>query len=58
MDLYIKTLWLEHNNPGRSHVFSSGTPITNTLGELYSVMKSSPSRKWKKMGLIPSIHGQ
>jgi N12 class adenine-specific DNA methylase len=38
-DLYIKTLWLEKQNPGRSHTFASGTPITNTIGELYSVMR-------------------
>lgn len=39
MDLFIKTLWLETRNPGRSHTFASGTPITNTLGELYTVMR-------------------
>lgn len=39
MDLYIKTKWLEAQNPGRSHVFASGTPVTNTMGELYSLMK-------------------
>ncbi|MEW5736956.1 MAG: DEAD/DEAH box helicase family protein, partial [Thermodesulfobacteriota bacterium] len=39
LDLYIKTLWLEHMNPGRSHVFASGTPITNTLAELYTLQR-------------------
>ncbi|MBP7341370.1 MAG: DEAD/DEAH box helicase family protein [Syntrophaceae bacterium] len=39
MMLYIKTQWLDRQNPGRSHVFASGTPITNTMGELYTVMK-------------------
>ncbi|MCP3940932.1 MAG: PLxRFG domain-containing protein, partial [Desulfobacteraceae bacterium] len=39
IDLYIKTLWLKGQNPGRSHVFASGTPITNTMGELYSLMR-------------------
>jgi N12 class adenine-specific DNA methylase/2'-5' RNA ligase len=39
IDLYIKTLWLEGQSPGRSHTFASGTPITNTLGELYTLMR-------------------
>ena len=39
IDLFIKTLWMEKQNPGRSHVFASGTPITNTLGELYSLQR-------------------
>jgi N12 class adenine-specific DNA methylase len=36
LDLYIKIKALEEINPGRSHTFASGTPVTNTLGELYS----------------------
>lgn len=39
MDLYLKTLWLDGKNPGRSFVFASGTPITNTMGELYTLMR-------------------
>lgn len=39
MDLFIKTRWLESRNPGRSFVMASGTPVTNTMGELYSIHK-------------------
>lgn len=39
IDLYIKTLWLEKMSKGRSHVFASGTPIVNTLGEMYSLLR-------------------
>lgn len=39
MGLYLKTLWLNSQNPGRSHIFASGTPITNTLAELYTLQK-------------------
>lgn len=39
IDLFIKIAWLKGQNKGRSHVFASGTPITNTLGELYSLMR-------------------
>jgi len=38
-DLYVKTRWLEDKNPGRSHVLASGTPVTNTMGELYTVLR-------------------
>lgn len=39
LDLFIKTRWLEEKHPGRSLVMMSGTPITNTVAELYSVQK-------------------
>jgi N12 class adenine-specific DNA methylase len=31
--------WLEQQNPGRSMVMASGTPVTNTMAELYTVMR-------------------
>ncbi len=39
LQLYIATRWLSSKKPGRSHVFASGTPITNTMGELYTIQK-------------------
>ena len=51
MDLYIKTQWLEAQNPGRSHVFASGTPVTNTMGELYSLMKFFIEPQMEQEGL-------
>jgi len=39
MDMFIKTQYLNSVRPGRSHVFASGTPITNTVAELYSIMR-------------------
>lgn len=39
IDLYIKTRSLAKNRPGRSHIFASGTPVTNTMGELYTLMR-------------------
>ena len=38
-DLYTKTRYLEAQKPGRSLVLASGTPITNTMGELYSLSR-------------------
>jgi N12 class adenine-specific DNA methylase len=39
LDLYIKVKAMESKKPGRSHVFASGTPVTNTLAELYSIQR-------------------
>ncbi|MER9597948.1 lactate dehydrogenase [Mesorhizobium sp. M0244] len=38
-DLYVKSRFVETKNTGRSLVLASGTPITNTLGEMFSVQR-------------------
>jgi N12 class adenine-specific DNA methylase len=38
-DLYTKVRYLDSQRPGRSVVFASGTPVTNTMGELYSLSR-------------------
>jgi N12 class adenine-specific DNA methylase len=38
-DLYVKTKLLEKRNPGRNLVLASGTPVTNTMAELYTVSR-------------------
>lgn len=39
-DLYVKGRYIaEERRPGRALVLSSGTPITNTLGEMFSVQR-------------------
>lgn len=38
-DLFVKCRYLAGINPGRELVLSSGTPITNTLGEMYTVQR-------------------
>ncbi|SDG98295.1 helicase-related protein [Pelagibacterium luteolum] len=38
-DLYVKSRLLETKNPGRALVLASGTPITNTLGEMFTVQR-------------------
>ena len=38
-DLFVKSRFLEKKNPGRALVLASGTPITNTLGEMFSVQR-------------------
>jgi N12 class adenine-specific DNA methylase/adenine-specific DNA methylase len=38
-DLFVKSRYLDMKNPGRALVLASGTPITNTLGEMFSVQR-------------------
>ena len=38
-DLYVKCRFLETKSPGRALVLASGTPITNTLGEMFTVQR-------------------
>ncbi len=38
-DLYVKSRFVETKNPGRALILASGTPITNTLGEMFSVQR-------------------
>jgi len=38
-DLYVKSRFIDTKNPGRALVLASGTPITNTLGEMFSVQR-------------------
>lgn len=39
MDLYVKTRYLEGQRPGRAFVMASGTPVTNTVGELFTIQR-------------------
>ncbi|MBN2760868.1 MAG: PLxRFG domain-containing protein [Rhodobacteraceae bacterium] len=39
MDLFIKTRVVDQNNPGRGLILASGTPITNTMAELFSLSR-------------------
>ncbi|RTM09681.1 MAG: lactate dehydrogenase [Hyphomicrobiales bacterium] len=38
-DLYVKSRFVETRNPRRALVLASGTPITNTLGEMFTVQR-------------------
>lgn len=39
MDLFMKVEYLHQKNPTRALVMASGTPITNTMGELFTVQR-------------------
>src|SRR6185503_12358406 len=50
-DLYTKTRYLDDQRPGRSLVMASGTPVTNTMGELYSVSRYIQPEELAKRGI-------
>ncbi|RJR43828.1 MAG: PLxRFG domain-containing protein [Deltaproteobacteria bacterium] len=51
LDLYVKSRWLERQRPGRSHVFASGTPVTNTMAELYTIQRFFDEAGLEKDGI-------
>jgi N12 class adenine-specific DNA methylase len=50
-DLYTKMRYLNDERPGRSAVLASGTPITNTMGELYTVSRYLQPQALKERGI-------
>jgi N12 class adenine-specific DNA methylase len=38
-DLYVKTRFIGERNPRRALIQASGTPITNTLGEMFTLLR-------------------
>jgi len=51
-DLYVKTRYLETINPGRNLVMASGTPVTNTMAELYTISRYMQSGELAQRGLL------
>lgn len=51
MDLFMKTRNLEERRPGRSHVLASGTAITNTMAELYSISRYLQPETLRERGI-------
>lgn len=51
LGLFIKMRWLNSQRPGRSGVLASGTPVTNTMAELFSVMRFMMPQELEKIGL-------
>lgn len=51
LDFYVKSRMLDRKNPGRSIVLASGTPITNTIGELFTVQRFLQPEALKAQGI-------
>lgn len=50
-DMLAKTQWLMRNNGGRGVVFATGTPVTNTMAELYIMQRFMQPDALKERGL-------
>ncbi|MBR1075013.1 DEAD/DEAH box helicase family protein [Bradyrhizobium viridifuturi] len=50
-DLYVKSRFVDVKNPGRALVLASGTPITNTLGEMFTVQRLMDHAALRERGL-------
>jgi N12 class adenine-specific DNA methylase len=56
-DLFAKTRFLEGRSPGRSHVLASGTPITNTMAELFTLSRYLQPPSWQSAACLRSMPG-
>lgn len=50
-DLFLKTQYINEMTPGRNVVFATGTPISNTMCEMYLMQKYLQSDLLKSMGI-------
>lgn len=51
MDMYAKTRWLTNANNGRGVVFATGTPVSNTMAEMFTMMRYLDFKGLKEKGL-------
>lgn len=51
VDLFLKMRHLEKSRPGRSAVFMTGTPVSNTMAELYTMQRYLQGPTLKKFGI-------
>src|SRR5207249_172849 len=51
IDMFLKTQWLTKKRAGAGIVFATGTPISNTMAEMYTVMRYLQGEQLKQTGL-------
>lgn len=50
-DMYMKTQYLLKRNKGKGVVFATGTPVSNSMAELYTMQRYLQPQTLKQMGL-------
>jgi N12 class adenine-specific DNA methylase len=50
-DLFVKARYLDRKRPGRALIQASGTPITNTLGEMYNLLRYQAEGALRERGI-------
>jgi len=51
MDMYLKTQYLTEINNGRGIVFATGTPVSNTMSEMYVMQLYLQKQELERMGI-------
>ncbi|MDE6209559.1 MAG: DEAD/DEAH box helicase family protein [Lachnospiraceae bacterium] len=51
-DMYMKVEYIQEKTPGRNVVFATGTPISNSLAEMYTMQKYLGKQQLEKKGLM------
>ena len=51
-DLFMKTQYLDELTGGRGTIFATGTPISNSMVELYTIQRYLQYRMLQEMGLV------
>lgn len=51
-DLFMKTQYLDELTDGRGVIFATGTPISNSMVELYTIQRYLQYRMLQEMGLV------
>jgi len=50
-DLYVKSCFIDEKNAGRALIQASGTPITNTVGEMYTLLRFQAADALRERGI-------
>ncbi|HWE97601.1 MAG TPA: hypothetical protein VG269_26835 [Tepidisphaeraceae bacterium] len=50
-NMWMRTQWLQQMNNGRGVVFATGTPVTNTMAELYTMQRYLQMRELESRGV-------
>jgi N12 class adenine-specific DNA methylase len=51
LDMYMRSSWLMEKNNGRGVVFATGTPVSNSMAELYVMQKYLQEAELKEAGI-------
>lgn len=51
-DLFVKARYIQQKNEGRGVFFATGTPISNTIAELYTVQRYMQYDEMKERGIV------
>ena len=51
LDMFLKIRYIQEMTPGKNIVFATGTPISNTMGEMYIMQKYLQMDRLKELGI-------